>query len=597
MAIDPTLVEDIIRQADIVKVISAYQPVTKKGKDYVGICPFHDDSNPSMHISPTKRLFKCFSCGTGGNVIYYVKRRENVSYFEAMRKVAEICGISDPRLEKEEFKKPVDEKKAPLLSVLKDLTTYYSYALTTEEGKEGLSYLLNRQIDIDMQKKYRLGYAFKDGKSTISFLQSKGHSLKSIEEVGIATVIGGKYADKNAGRVIFPLMDVEGNVIGYSARRIHDGDEAKYVNTQETYLFHKSSVLYNYHIAKTKAHLEGCVYVLEGFMDVIALSRIGIDSSIALMGTALTNEHIVLIRKLGVPVRLCLDGDKPGQDATLKASKLLNAAGIDFSIVDNQNRKDDPDEIYLKEGPEALRNYLSNTLSRVDFALNYFLNTNPLQSMNQKKALIKEFIPILLNINSTLEFESYLRKLSQVTGFDVEAIRKVVLESKNNPTKPTERIIKEFKPEDKLLRRLLLAEKEMLYQMLSHKEAVEFYEEHLSGFYDEIYRQVANYVIEYASNHEEIDVNGVIASIELSDLDNKEEIIQTITDLSFEDNHPDQCTRELLDGLESNITQEKERIFEDDRMMSSLKGKSPRDAARLIAEYNKRKLDKLKNKK
>ena len=597
MAFDPSLAEDIIRQADIVKVINAYQPLTKKGKDFVGICPFHDDSNPSMHVSPVKKIYKCFSCGAGGDAINYVKRRENCSYFEAMRKVAEICGISDPRLDKEEFRKPVDEKKVPLLNVLKDLTTYYSYALSTDEGKEGLDYLESRQIDETMRKKYRLGYAFKDGKSTIAFLQSKGHSLKAIEDVGIASIIGGKYSDKNAGRAIFPLMDVDGNVIGYSARRIRDTDEAKYVNTQETYLFHKSNVLYNYHIAKTKAHLEGCLYVLEGFMDVFALSRIGIDSAVALMGTALTNEHIALIRKLGVPVRLCLDGDKPGQDATMKASKLLNAAGIEFSIVDNQNRKDDPDEIYLKEGADALKKYLNNTLSRVDFALNYFTNTNPLQSINQKKALIKEFIPILLNINSTLEFDSYLRRLAAVTGFDVEAIRKVVLEARNNPTKPRETIIKEFKPEDKLLRRLHLAEKEVLYQMLSHKEAVEFYEQHLSRFYNDIYRTVANYVIEYVSHHDEIDISGVIASIENSDeIDNKEEVIQTITEISFEENHPDVCTEELLYGLERNIAEERERIFEEDRMMASLKGKSPQEAARILAEYNKRKLSKFKKK-
>lgn len=599
MAFDSSLFEDILKQVDIVKVISAYQPVIKKGKSYVAICPFHDDSNPSMHISPEKQIFKCFVCGTGGDAFQYVKLREHISYIEAVRKVAEICGISDPRLENKEFKKPVDEKKVPLLAVLKDLTTFYSYALSTDEGKEGLDYFLSRQIDEEMQRKYKLGYAFKDGKATISFLQSKGHSLKSIEEVGISNIIGGKYSDKNAGRVIFPLCDIEGNVIGYSARRLSSNkDEAKYVNTQETYLFHKSSVLYNYHIAKTRAHLEGCVYVLEGFMDVIALSRIGIDSAVALMGTALTSEHIALLRKLGVPVRLCLDGDKPGQDATLKAAKLLAASGIEFMIVDNQNRSDDPDEIYINQGGAALKSYLNNLVSRVDFALNYFTNTNPLQSVEQKKALIREFIPILLNLNSQLEFDSYLRRLSTITGFDVEAIRKVVNQSKKAETgEQRQRILNEFKPEDIFFRRLYLAEKEVLYQMLSHKEAVDFYQERLSGFYDEIYRTIAYFIIDYATKHEEIDVRGIIASLEVSDLDNKDELIKAITALSFEENHPEQCTKELLDGLENNINDERERIFEDDRILNSLKNKTPQEQARILAEYNKRKLNKLNKKK
>ena len=594
MAFDPSLAEDILKQVDIVKVISAYQSVIKKGRDYVAICPFHDDTNPSMHISPEKQIYKCFVCGTGGDAINYVKRRENISYFEAMRKVAEICGISDPRLEEKQYVKPVDQKKVPLLAVLKDLTTYYSYALSTEEGKEGLDYLLSRQLDENMQAKYKLGYAFSDGANTINFLQSKGHTLKSIEEAGIATIVNGKYLDKNAGRVIFPLCDTEGNVIGYSARTLKKKDDAKYVNTQETYLFHKSSVLYNYHIAKTKAHLEGYVYVLEGFMDVFALSRIGIDSAVALMGTALTNEHIALLRKLGVQVRLCLDGDKPGQDATLKAAKLLASNGIDFMIVDNQNKSSDPDEIYIEQGPMALKAYLSNLISRVDFALNYYMNTNPLQSVTQKKLLIKEFIPILNNLNSALEFDSYLRKLSSVTGFDVEAIRKVVIEARSNPVIEKEGFMRTFQPENKLLRRLMLAEKEVLYQMLNHKEAVEFYENNLTGFYDDTYRVISYYIIEYAKNHDEMNVSGLIANLETSEDENKDTLIQAITDLQFEPNHPNTCNKALLDGLLDNITSEREKIFEEDRMKNSMKDKTPQEAARLLAEYNKRKLNKLK---
>lgn len=594
MAFDPNLREDILKQVDIVKIISYYQPVIKKGREFVALCPFHDDSNPSMHISPEKQIFKCFVCGTGGDAVKYVERRENLPYFEALRKVAELSGIHDPRLDKKEYVKPVDEHKIPLLACLKDLTTYYSYALTTDEGKAGVDYFASRQIDEAMQVKYKLGYAFDDGKNTISFLQSKGHSLKTIEETGISMVVGGKPVDKNAGRVVFPICDQDGNVIAYSARTLKKKDEAKYVNTQETYLFHKSNVLYNYHIAKQKARIEGYVYVLEGFMDVIALSRIGMDSAVALMGTALTKEHIALLRKLGVPVRLCLDGDKPGQDATLKAAKLLAKEGIEFSIVDNQNRKDDPDEIYIAQGEIALKSYLNNLISREDFALNYFMNTNPLQTSQQKNALIREFIPILLNINNTLEFDSYLRKLSNVTGFEMESIRKITMETKKNPNVNREEVVSRFNPETKMLRKLHLAEKEVLYQMINHKEAVDFYEKELSGFYDETFRTLANYIIEYASNHEEMNISGLYALLEESEESNKEKLMQTVNDLLFEENHPNVCDEKLLDGLLKNITEEKERIFEEYRMSRSLKDKSPQEQARLLAEYNKRKLNKLK---
>ncbi len=594
MAFDPSLREDILKQVDIVKVISYYQPVIKKGREYVAICPFHDDSNPSMHISPEKQIFKCFVCGTGGNAINYVERRENLPYFEALKKVAEISGIHDPRLEQRQYVKPVDQRKIPLLATLKDLTTYYSYALSTDEGKAGLDYFKSRQLDEAMQAKYKLGYAFDDAANTIAFLQSKGHSLKDIEECGISKVINGKPLDKNAGRVVFPICDIDGNVIAYSARTLKKKDDAKYVNTQETYLFHKSNILYNYHIAKTKARIEGCVYVLEGFMDVFALSRIGIDSAVALMGTKLTQEHVTLLRKLGVPIRLCLDGDKPGQDATLIAGKTLAKAGLEFSIVDNQNRNDDPDEIYINQGENALRAYLNNTISRVDFALNYYTHTNPLQTVEQKNAFVSEFIPILLNIKTTLEFDSYVRKLSNITGFEIDSIKKVVAESKRNPTVPRDELVSKYNPENKLLRRLLLAEREMLYQMLNHKEAVEFYEKELSGFYDETFRTIANYVIEYASNHEELDVSNIISSLDEIEADNKDKLIQTMTDLQFEKNHPTTCNQALLDGLMKNMEDEREKIFEEDRMKQSLSGKSPQEQARLLQEYNKRKLNKLK---
>ena len=593
--LDQSLIEEIKKQADIVKVISCYLNVIKKGKDYLAVCPFHNDTNPSLHISPEKQIFNCFVCHTGGDVFSFVRKKENISYIEAVKKVAELIGFHDPRLENDSYKKPVDQKKVPLLKCLHDLTTYYQYALSTEEGKVGEEYFLSRNLDKEMQEKYKLGYAFNDGKNTISFLQSKGHSLKTIEDCGLCTVINGQYSDKNKGRVVFPICDYEGNVIGYSARTLKKDDDAKYVNTQETYLFHKSNVLYNYHIAKQNAHIDGYVYVLEGFMDVFALSRIGINSAVALMGTALTNEHINLLRKLNVQVRICLDGDLPGQTAAMKAAKLLDQAGLDYMIVDNQGSELDPDEILNQKGKDELKLYLEKLTNRVDFALNYFLRSNPLKSINEKKNLIKEFIPILKNINSAIEFDSYIRKLAKITDFEVESIRKVVNDAKKveNDSVATSKVINSFNPEKKLFKRLELAEREILYQMTNHKEAVDFYEEKVGSFYDSVYRTIANYIIEYASNHDDIDVSGIICALEASDLEDRESLVNELTRINYERNHPDECTPELLDGLLECIQEEKEKIFEQDTIKASLEGKSPQEQARILAEYNKKKAKKL----
>ena len=594
MAIDQDLIDAVLKHADIVKVISSYLSLKKQGKDYVAICPFHDDTNPSMHISPEKQLFKCFVCGTGGSAISFVQKYEHISFFEAMRKVAELSSSDDPRLHHEVKVKPVDERKEPLYRCAVDLTTYYQYALMTSEGKEGLDYFEERHLDNGLRSRFKLGYAPRDGVKTCKFLQSKGHSLKTIEDLGIALVSNGQPADRNQGRVIFPICDGDGNVVGYSARRIKDGPEAKYVNSPETLLFHKSSILYNYHIAKEKARHVGYIYVLEGFMDVFALARIGIDSAVAIMGTALTSEHIQMLRSLNVEVRLCLDGDLPGQTAMLKASKVLQDAGLNFTLVDNQGSSKDPDEILNEDGEDKLRVYLSNLIGSVDFALNYYQRMNPLKTMNEKKTLIKEFIPILKGIRSQIELDTYIRKLSKITGFEVESIRELVMKSKMEPSASSEEVVRHFHPERKVLKRLQIAEREYLYQMLNNSEAVELYESEIGGFYDEVYRQIALYIIEYVRNHDDIDYLGVLAMLEMSDIENKEELINELVQIISEKNHPDQCTKELLLNLIESIRQEKEDIFEDDALAEALEGKPPLEQARIYAEFNRRKMKRKK---
>ena len=521
MQIDDGLIKDVLDHADIVKIISSYLNVTKKGRNYWAVCPFHDDTNPSLSISPERKMFRCFVCGTSGSAISFVQKYEHISFPEALKKVADMSDFHDPRLE--DFKKaakPVDSKRETLLKCLSDLTLYYQFALNTEEGAQGLDYFELRHLDDKMRTKYRLGYAFKDGQATCEFLQKKGHSMKTIEDVGIATMNNNTLVDKNAGRAIFPICDIDGHVIGYSARRIGNGPEAKYVNSPETYLFHKSSILYNYHIAKERAHIVEYVYVCEGFMDVFALARIGIDSAVAIMGTALTKEHIELLRRLNVEIRLCLDGDLPGQTAMMTASKQLAEAGLNFRIVDNQNNPRDPDEILNQDGEDALRVYLNNLVNRVDFALNYFKNTNPLKTMEQKKKLVQQFIPILIGINSQLELDSYLRKLSSVTGFEVESIRDLVKNAKTNKnySNPSEAIM-DFHPERKALRRLQLAEREFLYQMINNTEAVAFYEDKIGTFYDEVYRQAANFVVDYVKVNNGVSPIGIIASLEMSEVE------------------------------------------------------------------------------
>lgn len=592
MALDEELVKSVLKATDIVKVVSSYLNVTKKGKNYVAVCPFHDDTNPSLSINPEKQIFKCFVCGTGGTAISFVQKYERINFIDAVKKVADFSGYHDPRLDTKTYVKKVDETKTPLYKCLHDLTLYYQYALNTPEGKDGLDYFEKRHLDNTLRSKFLLGYAFNDGKATVQFLQSKGHSLKTIEDIGIASMLNGSYFDKNQGRVIFPICDEDGNVVGYSARRIKDGPEAKYVNSPETKLFHKSSILYNYHIAKERARINGYIYVCEGFMDVFALAKIGIDSAVAIMGTALTNEHIAMLRKLNAEIRLCLDGDLPGQTAMMKASKQLADAGLNCRIVNNQNSPKDPDEILNQDGEDALRSYLNNLTGRIDFALNYYQNTNTLKTNDQKKQLIKQFLPILLSLKSALDIDNYLRKLSTITGYDVESLRDLL--EKARQQKIVERdpveVMRDFHPERKMLRRLELAERELLYQMINNPSAVAYYEEKVECFYDEVYRRIANFIVDYANNNPEFSAIDLISALEIADEENKDGLTNEVTNLFLEKNHPKECTESLLENLCSSIAEEKQKIFEDDMLEQSIEGKDPLEQARIIAEYNRRKM-------
>ena len=596
MAYNKSIAEDVLKHADIVQVISSYLPLVKQGKNYKAVCPFHDDTNPSLVVSPEKQFFKCFVCGTSGTAISFVQKYEHISYGEAIKKVADIVNYHPEGLESIAKPKKVDERKESLLKCLYDLTLYYQFALNTPEGKEGLDYFEERKLDASLRSKYKLGYAFKDGKSTINFLQKKGHSIKTIEDTGIAKMItSGVYADMNEGRVIFPICDIDGNVIGYSARRLRNDDTAKYMNTPETYLFHKTNNLYNIHIAKEAAKLKGYIYVCEGFMDVYALSKIGIDAAVAIMGTALTAEHIQILRQLNVEIRLCLDGDLPGQSAMMKISKALSKAGLNYHIVDNQGSTKDPDEILNEDGPEALSEYLNKLVSQVDFALNYYLRSNPLKTSEEKKTLIKEFLPILVRINSQIELDTYLRKLEKITGFDIESIRALVkrarVSDEGGDVATAKAMVEAFHPERKALQKLVTAERELLYQMSQDKAAVAFYEQNVPGFYDDIYRAIANCIIEYAATHDQMSEAGLMSLLEESEIDNKQQLIDDLTAIYLE-THPKECSEDLLNNLLDTMNSERNRISDEDILNQSLEGKSELEKARIISDYNRRKTSK-----
>jgi len=590
--LDKDLVKEITKRADIVTVVGSYLNLVKKGRIYYAVCPFHDDSNPSLQVNPEKNLFHCWVDGHCGNAISFVMQYENLEFIDAVKKVAEIIGFDDPRLHEEKYVKKVSSELEPLINCINDLSLFYEYSLSSEEGKDAINYLTDRNINNDLIKKFHIGYSLKEGNKTIKFLQSKGHSLKTIEDLGIASNKGENTSDSNQGRVIFSILNSDNQVVGFSARRIIEDSSPKYINSPETKLFIKGNVLYNFNNAKNIAKVNKYIYVLEGFMDVIALEKAGISSAIALMGTAMSKEHINMLKKLNVEVRLCLDGDIPGQEATNRILPLLLNNNIPVRIVNNLKDDKDPDEILNTLGKEELIKYLNNLLTPFDFVINFYKNTKSLDNLEDKKALVARFLPLLLATKSQIEFDDYVYKLADVTGFSSNAIRDTVKKSRTKDlnNKEKEVIINEDKSKDQFIpinkkyMQLELNEREILYHMLYDRAgAIDFYEKNIEYFYTSIYREVANYILESKVENTDLDINNLITNIEMSSSNNKEKMKSLIQGILDETYHMPYSLN-LLDGCKRQIEKNKKKMYKNEQILRATEGKTEEEKARIMAD-------------
>ena len=597
MSIDYDVLKEIKERADIVDIISYFLPsVQKKGRNYVCICPFHDDHKPSMQISKEHQTFRCFVDNIGGDVFTFVQKYEKCTFEESVRKVAEIIGFDDPRLHKKTYQKPVDENLVPVYSCITELQKFYRYCLTTEEGQVARDYLEKRQISLDQQSKFGLGYSLKDGKMTIEYLKQKGFSFKNIQDTGIALLNTSGMSDNNAGRLVFPIIDKSGQVVGFSARKMSgDDDSPKYVNSPETQIFTKGKILYNFNNAKQTVKHDGYIYLVEGFMDVFALDSIGITSCVALMSTKLTSFHIEELRKLNVEIRVCLDGDKPGQEAMMKIISQLNEAHLHARYVSKTGELRDPDEILKQDGPEALKAYVSSLVDDFDFIINYYETTSPLGSNEDKKKVISHFVPMIARLKSDLDADNYIYKLEKITGFSAQAIRNLVSKHKNNVSpvvknnKTDESVEHKSKAIPKELRKLEIAECLVIEQMMVEKKAVAFFEENIKYFYNETYRALANFIVDYVHTYPDNDINpsSLIDIVSLSNVENKEDIVNLLTKLSFRLSTI-KYSPDALNDCQKIITEERIKVYERNNLLKAFEGKSVQEQARLMDEYIKR---------
>lgn len=506
-------IKAIRQQADIVDVMSRYITLEKKGKDYKAICPFHNDHDPSLSISTDKQIFKCFVCGTGGNVFTFVQKIENISFLEAVCKVAEL--IHYPlHMDTSQFQPKVDENQ-PLYDCVQSYIRFLTYELQSENGESVKRYLSQRKINEDIIKRFEIGYAPESSRS-VKYLKAKGFNEQILTDTGlIRTHDLDTYAVFD-NRLMIPIHDENGNPVGFTARRLNeDKDVAKYINTSETKIYHKGHLIFNYHRAKEFAKKNKRCILVEGAMDVIAFEKADIHESIACLGTACTKEQITLLKRLNVPLVVCYDGDRAGKAATYKFGKLAVDYGLNFSIVKNTTGKD-PDEIFNELGKDELYLSVHKTVSFVEFLFDYLPNQYDLDNYEDKKKFTLEMQSFIERTCTDFEKADYYSRIRDLTGFDLSHqsanIPAPKKESRNNAA-----VVRNIEP---LKNGRTLAEHGVLWMILNSKLAADQFKDQIGFFQDPVCEELSLYCYDMYRNMDHIDFDVLMSYIEKEDVRN-----------------------------------------------------------------------------
>ena len=517
-------INSIRKKANIVDIIGSYIPLTQRGRNYLCVCPFHDDHSPSMSVSEEKQIYKCFSCGNTGNVFTFVENYEGVSFIESVGIVAEKCGIN---IDKKSFKSTVKSTFEKEHEIMNLTEKYYQNNLKTEFGTTAMEYLKNRGIDETIIKEFGIGLSLDTPDSLVKLFKSKKYDLEKLESIGLLNKNNDTYYDTFTRRITFPLWDKDGNIIGFSARIYrNEKDTSKYVNSRESKLFKKGETLYNYHHARDMAKKEKSIIVVEGFMDAIRLAIEGVKNVVALQGTAMTKDQINLLKKLHVRVILCLDNDQAGELATNNNGEQLVNEGIETYVIRLTGEKD-PDEYVLKNGIESFLQNLRNPLTYFDFKMNYLKKNKDLNKSVDLADYINNVLKELSTSKDDILKEITIKKMSKKYNLSIDVLKNKLLEFK--PIEKKEVITPIKKDNNKKDAYTMNAEK-IIYYMLNGKEYIDEYQKVLGFFEDALDRNIANEIIYYYRENKMINPADFITYINDKE-EIKEKVLKIVSDV------------------------------------------------------------------
>lgn len=486
--IDEETIKAIRRKHPIKEIVERYIPLTKKGEDYWGLCPFHADNNPSMSVSTRLDMFQCFVCKKAGNVFNFIAGIENITYGEAINKLAQEDGYEVRSV----------ERIAPNLKnyeVMSLAVKYYQNNINSVLGENAISYLQERKIDRETIKKFELGVSISKQPLTPFLLNQ--YDLNTLIDLGLTST---SEKDVFNDRIMIPIHDLYGNPIGFGARIYQTKDSSKYINTKATKIFDKGNILYNYHRAHQNLSKEDSIIIMEGYFDVIRASTIGVNHCVAPMGTSLTKNHIQILKKITKHVILCFDGDEAGKMATVHAIPLLEEAGLDTKIIRLEEK--DPDDFILKRGKEAFLEKIRNPLNVIDFKMSILGEKKNLNDIQETSTYLDQIIHELLKEKDDILVELTLKKLSTRFNIEYQTLNYRYLECKKNNIRTD--TVKLPKIVNKCSNQYGQAVDNLLYYMIESPDVAEKALANVSMILDDKKRRLFNEIIYYYHEYGQI---------------------------------------------------------------------------------------------
>lgn len=413
-------VEEIKAKVDIFSLVSEYVSLKKSGKNYKGLCPFHGEKTPSFMVNPERNIFKCFGCDKGGDIFTFIEEIEGVSFVDALKQLARRAGVQLQQIEISQEEKDKDI----YIQINSKAAEFYNYLLTKHPvGKEALTYLKSRGVTDGTIKEFQLGFATRQRDVLTRFLIKKGFTIRYLMTGGVSLPDGRNYRDRFYQRILFPIRNLQGDVVGFSGRILGDG-EPKYLNSPDSPIFNKSKLLFGMDIAKTEVKKAKEIILVEGNFDVLLSHQTGVKNVVAPLGTGLGEAQIALIKRFTDKVSLCFDSDRAGQAATQRGIELAENAGLQVGVVNLKEGKDPAELISTK--PEEWKKAATQTTPVLDFYLDSFVDRYGSDNAEGKRKISGSYLPILGKIEDPLIRTHYLQKMAALLKVDEEILFKAI---------------------------------------------------------------------------------------------------------------------------------------------------------------------------